>query len=249
MTEAALRACLQGIRALVLDIDDTIIDTRGAMIAAGTAAASALWPDHTEHVAMAERYYADPVRWFRRYAAGEVAFHAMRAARLDDVAQAFGMPLPEGGHAVFEEAYAPAFRGAQRLFPDVPGLLAAADELGLPIALLTNSAAGPTRVKLEVLRLTERFQHVVTTDTIGVGKPDRRVYAEACRLVGVPPASAVCIGDSLEWDVHGAVAAGLRAIWLDRDGSRGAIGAEVVRVASLGQVARALRFGPPAADR
>ncbi len=90
---------------------------------------------------------------------------------------------------------------------------------GLPVALLTNSAHAPTRVKLEALDLAERFDVVVTTDTLGFGKPDPRVYLEACRLAGrSSPADVVCIGDSLEWDVLGAQAAGLRAVWLDRAG-------------------------------
>ena len=92
---------------------------------------------------------------------------------------------------------------AQRLFPDVPDLLAAAEGEGLPVALLTNSAHAPTRVKLEALDLVERFDVVVTTDTLGFGKPDPRVYLEACRLLAAEPGRVVCIGDSVEWDVLG----------------------------------------------
>ena len=213
-------AALGGVRALVLDVDDTIVDTRGAMVVAGTRAAGALWPDRTDdHLAMAQRYYEDPERWFPRYAAGEIAFEQMRVGRLAEVARAFAAAFDDDAHRVFEDAYAPAFRDAQRLFPDVPRLLDVADDLGLPIALLTNSAAAPTRVKLEALALAERFEVVVTTDTLGYGKPDRRVYRETCRLLGVDVAAAVCVGDSLEWDVLGARSAGLRAVWLDRSGT------------------------------
>ena len=138
--------------------------------------------------------------------------------RLAEVAAAFGLEIPDGAHRAFEDAYAPAFRAAQRLFPDVPGLLAAAEDEGLPVALLTNSAHAPTRVKLEALDLVERFDVVVTTDTLGFGKPDPRVYLEACRLLAAEPGRVVCIGDNVEWDVLGAEAAGLRAVWLDRAG-------------------------------
>ena len=120
---------------------------------------------------------------------------------------------------------------------------------GLPVALLTNSAHAPTRVKLEALDLVERFDVVVTTDTLGFGKPDPRIYLEACRLLGAEPGRVVCIGDNVEWDVLGAQAAGLRAVWLDRAG-RGTP-EPVTSVRGLDEVAAVLdrRFGPPRTDR
>lgn len=236
MRSRTLESALSGIRALVLDVDDTIVDTRGAMVAAGAVAAAAIWPDAAdEHRAMAQRYYDDPARWFPRYSAGQVPFETMRASRLEEVARAFGLSVPSGAHEAYEEAYAPAFRDAQRLFDDVPALLAAAHGAALPVALLTNSGAAPTRLKLEALGLADAFEVVVTTDTLGFGKPDPRIYLEACRRVDARPWDAVCIGDSLEWDVLGAEAAGMRAVWLDRAD----IGTDhpVARVTRLDEVA------------
>lgn len=251
MSAPRLETVLDGVQALLLDVDDTIVDTQQAMVEAGTYAAATIWPHRAgdDHRAMAQRYYDDPERWFPRYASGDVDFDVMRARRLAEVATAFGLEVPGDAHRSFDDAYAPAFRSAQRLFPDVVDLLASAERFGLPVALLTNSASAPTRVKLEALDLVERFDVVVTTDTLGFGKPDARVYLEACRLLDAPPGRVVCIGDSLEWDVLGAEAAGLRAIWLDR-GGRGTTEA-VARVRALDEVAKAIdrRFGPPRRDR
>ena len=249
MTAHSLAAVLRGSSGLLLDVDDTIVDTQEAMVVAGADAAAAIWPERSDHRAMAQRYYDDPERWFPRYAAGDIAFDAMREGRLREVARAFGVELPTRAHLAYEDAYAPAFRLAQRLFPDTPGLLAAANAAGLPVALLTNSAEAPTRIKLEALDLLGRFDVVVTTDTLGFGKPDPRVYLEACRLLDLPPEQVVCIGDNLEWDVLGAQAAGLRGVWLDRSGDGEP--ASVVTVRSLDEVAAALtgRFGRPTADR
>lgn len=243
MTAPDLVTELRGIRALVLDVDDTIVDTRSAMLQAGAAAMASLWPDLGDHhLAMAERYYADPARWFARYSAGEIEFLAMRAGRLSEVARAFSLSVPDTGQEAFESAYAPAFREAQRLFPDVDDLLDTADELALPVVLLTNSSATVTAIKLEALAIDHRFVAVVTTDTLGVGKPDPRTYHEAVRLAGTRPGETVCVGDNLEWDVIGARAAGLRAVWLDRVGGSGPT-EPVPTVASLHEVTAALRGG------
>lgn len=242
----------------MLDIDDTIVDTRSAMTEAGTHAAAALWPGQpADHRHMAVRYYDDPGRWFHRYAAGELSIERMRLARLQDVADAFGVALPDDVLDRFLVSYVPAFRRSQRLFDDVPGLLAAADEVGLPVALLTNSTAADTALKLEAVGLDGRFDGlVVTTDTLGFGKPSPQVYLEACRLVGVEPSLAVCIGDSLDWDVLGAMRAGLGAIWLNRtDVPAAAADGALARVRSLDEVSEVLRsrgprrFGTGAGDR
>lgn len=256
MTAGDLGSALSGVQAIVLDVDDTILDTRAAMVAAGTVALAAIWPGDHDHVAMAQRYYDDPGGWFRRFAAGTLAIEAMRTARLEDVAHAFGVTLHREGHDQYLEAYTPTFRRSQRLFDDVPGLLAAAESASIPVALLTNSTDRDTSIKLEVLGFAERFAAVVTTDTLGFGKPDARVYLEACRRVGIASDVTVCIGDSLEWDVLGAQQAGLRGIWLDRTGAVDAMEApDVVRVTTLDEVTAALvangpsRFGAGAVDR
>ncbi|EWT04265.1 HAD family hydrolase [Intrasporangium chromatireducens Q5-1] len=242
MPERTLASELSGIQALVLDIDDTIVDTRAAMTQAGTHAARALWPDAAHaHADLALHYYEDPGGWFRRYASGELTVEQMRLARLRDVAEAFSLDLPSDAHDRYLAAYLPAFRTAQRLFGDVPALLAAADGSGISVVLLTNSTRADTAIKLEALELASRFDGtVVTTDTLGVGKPDRRVYLEACRLVDAEPARAACIGDNLEWDVVGAITAGLRGIWLDRAGSGSR---EQVAVRSLDEVTAVLVAG------
>lgn len=262
MTDGDLARALHDLGLLVLDIDDTIVDTRFAMTEAGTLAAQALWPDRPEsHREMAVRYFQDPGGWFRRYAAGEISIEQMRIERLREVAAAFAVDLPADAQARYLDAYAPAFRRSQRLFDDVPALLAAADAAAVPLALLTNSTAVDTAVKLDALGLRARFEGVVvTTDTLGFGKPDPRVYLEACLLVGAEPARAVCVGDNLEWDVVGAIAAGMRGIWLDREGVGPVDGH--VRVEGLAAITEVLarrsapdpganpsRFGAGAVDR
>jgi putative hydrolase of the HAD superfamily len=57
---------------------------------------------------------------------------------------------------------------------------------------------------------------LVGVDTLGFGKPDPRVFAEACRRLGTEPARTAYVGDELDVDARAAVAAGLRGVWLAR---------------------------------
>ena len=105
-------------------------------------------------------------------------------------------------------------RDAHRaLFPDVePALkeLSARYTLGL----LSNGNSYATRLGLSSLISFEVFSQ----DHSGIEKPDPRLFhiavAEAC----CAPEELVHVGDNVEYDVRGARAAGIRSVWLNRNG-------------------------------
>jgi putative hydrolase of the HAD superfamily len=69
---------------------------------------------------------------------------------------------------------------------------------------------------------------VVTSADAGAAKPDAAVFRRALQLAGVDGAGAVHVGDSLDNDVAGARAVGIRAILVRRGGEPPA-GVEAVR--------------------
>ena len=88
----------------------------------------------------------------------------------------------------------------------------------LKLALITNGASDLQREKLRRLDIERRFDVVVVSGEHGVAKPDRGVFEVVARTLGVPPGSTWHVGDNLRSDVGGAKAAGLTAVWLNRDG-------------------------------
>jgi len=112
--------------------------------------------------------------------------------------------------------------GEYRAFDDVAGILDSAAAHGVKTAVVTNGASDTQREKLRILGLLDRFDALIVSADTGVAKPDPAIFERALGEVGVPAASAVHVGDSLRSDVGGALAAGVGAIWLNRDGaSRG----------------------------
>lgn len=202
---------------LLLDIDDTLVDTRAAMCEAGVHAASLIWPESGPgaHAAFSDRYYADRGSHFAAYTRGELTFVDMRRARFEEARTFLG--LPPADFTVYEAEYRAVFGESQRLFEDVAPFVAAVRDAGVPVVFLTNSGHDQTVLKLEVTGLGE-LGEAVTTDTLGVGKPDRRVFAHACDLLGVPAHRVVCVGDTLDADILGARASGIRAAWIQRPG-------------------------------
>jgi len=60
---------------------------------------------------------------------------------------------------------------------------------------------------------------VVSSAEVGAAKPDPAPFARGLELAGVRPEDALHVGDSLDNDVAGARAAGVRAVLLDRAGT------------------------------
>jgi putative hydrolase of the HAD superfamily len=67
--------------------------------------------------------------------------------------------------------------------------------------------------------------------SIGYEKPDRRIFDAAVAVSGVPAGSILHVGDSIESDLRGASAAGIRAVLLDRTGVH--VGSDLPRIGSL----------------
>jgi putative hydrolase of the HAD superfamily len=73
----------------------------------------------------------------------------------------------------------------------------------------------------------------VSSSILGFMKPDPRIFRAALGQVGVDPARAVMVGDSLSHDVEGALAAGMRGVLLARQGAPAATRDDVPVISSL----------------
>lgn len=188
------------------------------MIAGARASLAAIHPEATESDldVAAVRYRTDPGGFFVRYTSGELDFDTMREARLREVESHFGWEQHPDGSRRFEEAWKPAFGAAQQMYPDVEPFLERCRAAGSAVGVLTNASDGMTTHKFDALGLTGRFDVVVTRDTLGVGKPDPKVFRHACEQVGCAPGEAAYVGDELVSDAVGAHDAGLWSWWLQR---------------------------------
>jgi phosphoserine phosphatase len=85
------------------------------------------------------------------------------------------------------------------------------------LALVTNGAACLQREKLAASGLEPHFEAVVVSADFGASKPDASVFKHALSQLGVDADRAVMVGDSISKDVDGALAAGLGAVWVNRE--------------------------------
>lgn len=212
-----------GIEGVLFDIDDTLLNTRAAFGAALEAVCDSFLPhlDDAGRTAVLALWRADPSGFYRRHTAGELTQREQRLLRAREVHARFGGPdLDQDGFDSWDAVFSAAFEAGWARYPEAAlatGTLAVA---GYPLGALTNAPQELSRRKLERMLLADQVPLLVSLDTFGVGKPDPRVFLEACRLLGTRPAETIYVGDELDNDALAAQRAGLRGVWLDRPGGR-----------------------------
>ncbi len=215
-------------RALLLDLDDTLLDYSGGVDGcwAGACADAGAEVGHAALVAaLAETrrsFWSDPVTNRRERVDMLRAWTSIAAQALERCGGD-----PRLGAAI-AEAFAARRRAVMRLFPDAVRFLTALRDRGVPLALVTNGDAREQRAKIERHDLARFFGAIVIEGEFGAGKPDAEVYQTALATLGVTPGPDVwMVGDHLEFDVAGPQRLGLRAAWLDRPGTGVPAGAAV----------------------
>lgn len=185
-----------GVRAVLLDLDGTLLDTAPDLARAANAM-------------LAERGLAPLDEQAVRAFIGKGIENLVRCCL-----EASGVP-PDNPVTLsaalerFGTHYERANGAASRCYPGVREGLAALRAAGLRTACVTNKAGRFTRPLLDRTGLEPMLDAIVTADAVGRRKPDPEPFLHACRLLGVAPAQAAAIGDSAN-DAEGARAAGCR---------------------------------------
>jgi len=91
---------------------------------------------------------------------------------------------------------------------------------GMQIAILTNGPSDGQRRKLKATGLHEAVDHIAIGEETGFSKPLAAAFHAVLDCFSLDSRQALMVGDSPELDYDGAIGAGLRALLLDRDGSR-----------------------------
>lgn len=226
LTIRALRAALRKIedrhrpRALLLDLDDTLLDHASAgrqallrtMDTTGRAA-------HEDPGAALTLWRELEKQYFQQYLDGKISFEEQRVRRVREFLQAHGETgLDRSRLLDWFEGYRLAYEQSWRPFDDVkPFMDGVAGLVEAPtLGVVTNGDHTQQAAKMAALALTGL--RLFTSSDIGARKPDPAIFLHACTELGVAPGEAWFIGDNLEADAFGAAATGLRGVWLNRDG-------------------------------
>ena len=102
-------------------------------------------------------------------------------------------------------------------YPEVSDTLRALRQRGLRTAILSNGTPGMLAAATAHAGISDRLDHVLSADTVGIYKPAAHVYQLAVDALAVP-ADSICFISSNGWDAHGAAVFGFRVVWCNRSG-------------------------------
>jgi putative hydrolase of the HAD superfamily len=103
------------------------------------------------------------------------------------------------------------------LYDDVPVALRTLAAAGLRIGLISNTQRCLQSFQSH-FELRGLISAAISSFEHGYMKPHPSIFAAALSRIGARPGDAVMVGDSVRQDIEGALAAGMRAIWLRRGG-------------------------------
>ncbi|WP_327092807.1 HAD family hydrolase [Nonomuraea sp. NBC_01738] len=204
------------IRAILFDLDGTLMDHRAAADAAITAWVAGRSPGHPRlaeapalWLELEERHLAS---WHR----GEASWQEQRRRRIRALCDDLDLDVPGDLDAAFA-SYGERYREGWVPYPDAPAITELAGDYRLGV--LTNGGNDFQRAKMRAIGLAG-LGPVLSGDVLGGQfKPAPGCYLNAAAELGLEPGEILLVGDDLTNDVTAPAATGMRSIWLDRLGA------------------------------
>jgi 2-haloacid dehalogenase len=197
-------------RALLFDLDDTLIDFgKGQQIAL----------DQTCHELFPSDRRAEIKKQFQQInhalwdlvSTGQMTPSRLKNERFEKLVELMKLDLEPHLIARKYETYL----GEQVIwFPGVPESLSHFKRR-YKAGVVTNGLTNVQKQKYEKGQMHSYFDCFVISESVGVSKPDKRIFEIAFEEMGIAPHETLMIGDSLENDYQGAMNCGMDFCWIN----------------------------------
>ena len=206
MTEAKKK--IDGIKACVFDAYGTLFDVHSAV-----GKHRQRLGDVADPVSMMWRTKQLEYTWLRSLMAAYTDFWQVTADALDYALETNNIDDESLRNDLLQaylqlEAYA-----------EVPATLKRLQDSGISCSILTNGSPDMIKAAVDSAGLSDVITHSFSVESVGIFKPDARVYQLAVDGLGVS-ADQICFQSSNSWDAVGAAHFGFHVAWINRFGQR-----------------------------
>lgn len=210
------------LKALLLDMDETLTNTLGA-----NAKAKQLLAEH-----LGERYGIDGEKFANDYVSGiyrqwneeqtqrylpvieTQGERAFRVQLIFDLLAEQGIQIMSHNQAEeLQNKFDKDRLAAFDFFPGIPEFLAEAKKY-FKLVVITNGPEYSQVPKVDRIKLRDMVDHVVIGGQEPEQKPAKSIFDKALRLAGCEAHEAIHIGDSLAADIKGAHNSGITSVWV-----------------------------------
>ncbi|GGF14810.1 HAD family hydrolase [Hymenobacter cavernae] len=204
---------------VLFDLDDTLFDHAGTARAALAASTSNLpFASEIELDELYNRYSELLEEMHPLVLAGRYSYQEARQLRFQRLLAPYGALATEAEADEFAQFHYTHYRNLRQ---PITGALALLEALKpqYRIGIVTNNRTAEQEDKLRYLGMTHLIDALITSEDVGVTKPDPRIFQVAMQHLGAAPAETVMVGDNWTADVLGALAVSIRPVWLNRFGA------------------------------
>lgn len=232
----------KGIRWVWIDLDDTLWDFTGNSL----ISLAKIYELHNF-----SRFYPTMDAWRDRYLEVNHALWAKYnvGAITKDFLQAerFARPLIDAGMSeneayeyskVLHTDYLHLLGQCKTLVPGAKTLLDTLAAKGYKTGVLSNGFKEVQYDKLRSAGVLDMIDCMVLSDEIDVNKPDKRLFDYALQKAGTTAAESILIGDNPDTDIKGAINAGWKAIFFNRNGIKATFDTDIPTTSDLDEVTR-----------
>lgn len=210
------------LKAIFLDLDETLCDTRKATeLAKARLAGTVSEQFGVDGVLFAERYETG---FYRRWSDSQRARYlpiiqqqgedGFRVQLMIDLLAELG--VAEAGQSSAQRLQNQFDRdrlAAFDFFPGIEAFLAEARD-SFTTVVITNGPVFSQVPKIEAVNLAERVDHIIIGGQEPEEKPARSIFQKALRLANCAAHEAIHVGDSLAADIAGAHGSSITSVWV-----------------------------------
>lgn len=200
------------LKAVIFDVDGTLLDTERIYMQAWKDAAAELGYVMTDEVLQKTR-----------------AINTKDAAKIFETEIGNGFSYAQARPIRVRIAEEIIKRESPILKPGVPELLSFLQQKGIRLSVASSTSLQGTREHLSESGILEPFEVVVGGDMVTKGKPNPDIFLKAAQLLGVAPEECIVVEDSPA-GIRAACSAGIRAVLVP---DRAAITQEIIDMSDV----------------
>lgn len=203
---------LHDIKACVFDAYGTLFDVHSAV-----GANAARLGEQAGAVSDTWRSKQLEYTWLRSLMGRHADFWKVTGDALDFALERHGVDIHAATRSGLREALMQAYLKLSP-YPEVAATLAELHQRGLRMAILSNGSPAMLEAAVENAQLQATFEAILSVESIGIYKPEPRVYQMAVEQLALPREHILFLSSN-GWDVSGAKSFGFHTFWVNRAGA------------------------------
>ena len=204
------------IKAILFDLDDTLLDGRTAQNKA-LDDFKIIYPalKKMDKIELQEKWREITFKHYDTFQKGEITFEESRIRRMQELFLEVGEEISreeaKSRFKIYKGLYEKnwtAFNDAKQVLKKLKGKY--------KLGIVTNGDSIQQREKIEKIGIKEYFDQITISSEVGHAKPEKEIFEVTCQKLNVKPEECVMIGDKFKVDVAGGRNLGMMAIWANR---------------------------------